>query len=97
MFEPWAALLVGAGGGIGFIAVHHAMIRFKLDDPLGETNIGNIVPDDADLLNTDAVAVHGAGGVVGLLSVPWFMYSGQYPCYYVSIPCPYIKPVSLTP
>jgi len=58
VYEPWAALLVGAGGGIGFIAVHHAMIRFKLDDPL------------------DAVAVHGAGGVVGLLSVPWFMYSG---------------------
>ena len=39
MYEPWAALLVGAGGGVGFIAVHHAMIRFKLDDPLGETNM----------------------------------------------------------
>ena len=24
----------------------------------------------------DAVAVHGAGGVVGLLSVPWLMFSG---------------------
>ena len=24
----------------------------------------------------DAVAVHGAGGVVGILSVPWFMYVG---------------------
>ena len=24
----------------------------------------------------DAVAVHGAGGVVGILSVPWFMYAG---------------------
>ena len=22
----------------------------------------------------DAVAVHGGGGLVGLLSVPWFMY-----------------------
>ena len=22
--------------------------------------------------------MHGGGGVVGLLSVPWFMYSGQY-------------------
>ena len=39
VYEPWAALLVGAGGGVGFIAVHHAMIRFKLDDPLGETNM----------------------------------------------------------
>ena len=26
--------------------------------------------------SSDAVAVHGAGGVVGLLSVPWLMYSG---------------------
>ena len=24
----------------------------------------------------DAVAVHGAGGLVGLISVPWFMYVG---------------------
>ena len=24
----------------------------------------------------DAVAVHGAGGLIGLLSVPWFMFSG---------------------
>ena len=25
----------------------------------------------------DAVAVHGGGGIVGLLCVPWFMYAGQ--------------------
>ena len=43
VYEPWAALLVGAGGGIGFIAVHHAMIRFKLDDPLGERSLDNIM------------------------------------------------------
>ena len=43
MYEPWAALLVGAGGGIGFIAVHHAMIRFKLDDPLGERRLDHNV------------------------------------------------------
>ena len=43
VYEPWAALLVGAGGGIGFIAVHHAMIRFKLDDPLGERNCDDIM------------------------------------------------------
>jgi len=24
----------------------------------------------------DAVAVHGAGGLIGLLCVPWFMYAG---------------------
>ena len=29
-----------------------------------------------DIFILDAVAVHGAGGVVGLLSVPWLMYSG---------------------
>jgi len=57
-YEPWAALLVGSWGGMGFIAMHHLMIKIKLDDPL------------------DAVAVHGAGGVVGLLSVPWLMFSG---------------------
>ena len=43
VYEPWAALLVGAGGGIGFIAVHHAMIRFKLDDPLGERSLDGIM------------------------------------------------------
>ena len=43
MYEPWAALLVGAGGGIGFIAVHHAMISLKLDDPLGERENMTIV------------------------------------------------------
>ena len=58
LYEPWAALIVGSMGGVGFITVHFAMLRFKLDDPL------------------DAVAVHGAGGLVGILSVPWFMYVG---------------------
>ena len=58
LYEPWAALLVGAFGGFGFMTIHHLMLRLKLDDPL------------------DAVAVHGAGGLVGLLSVPWFMYVG---------------------
>ena len=58
LYEPWAALIVGALGGIGFIVVHFAMLRLQLDDPL------------------DAVAVHGAGGLVGILSVPWFMYVG---------------------
>ena len=58
LYEPWAALLVGALGGFGFMLIHHMMLKLKLDDPL------------------DAVAVHGAGGLVGLLSVPWFMYVG---------------------
>jgi len=58
-FEPWAALIVGAMGGIGYIVVNKLMLRCKLDDPL------------------DAVAVHGAGGIIGLLAVPWFMYTGQ--------------------
>ena len=35
-YEPWAALLVGAWGGMGFIAMHHLMIKMKLDDPLGK-------------------------------------------------------------
>jgi len=58
LYEPWAALIVGALGGVAFICVHLAMLRLKLDDPL------------------DAVAVHGGGGAVGILSVPFFMYSG---------------------
>ena len=73
-FEPWAALLVGAWGGMGFIAMHHLMIKMKLDDPLGKTLVSNI--KRRIMLALDAVAVHGAGGVVGLLSVPWLMYSG---------------------
>ena len=35
-YEPWAALLVGSWGGMGFIAMHHLMIKMKLDDPLGK-------------------------------------------------------------
>ena len=55
LYEPWAALIVGGFGGVGFMIVHFGMLRLKLDDPL------------------DAVAVHGAGGLVGILAVPWFM------------------------
>jgi len=58
VYEPWAALVVGTFGGLGFIVVHFAMLRLRLDDPL------------------DAVAVHGGGGLVGILAVPWFMYVG---------------------
>ena len=58
LYEPWAALIVGAFGGAGFMIVHFGMLRLKLDDPL------------------DAVAVHGGGGIVGLIAVPWFMYVG---------------------
>ena len=58
VYEPWAALIVGTFGGLGFMVVHFAMLRLKLDDPL------------------DAVAVHGGGGLVGILAVPWFMYVG---------------------
>ena len=57
-YEPWAALIVGTFGGLGFMVVYFAMLRLKLDDPL------------------DAVAVHGGGGLVGILAVPWFMYVG---------------------
>eukprot|EP00092_Neocalanus_flemingeri_P000649 GFUD01000691.1.p1 GENE.GFUD01000691.1~~GFUD01000691.1.p1 ORF type:complete len:547 (+),score=127.70 GFUD01000691.1:58-1698(+) len=60
-YEPWAALIVGVLGGVGFMIVHFSMLRLKLDDPL------------------DAVAVHGGGGLVGILAVPWFMYVGLKP------------------
>merc|ERR1719266_1146281 len=58
LFEPWAALIVGGLGGLGFMVIHFSMLKMRLDDPL------------------DAVAVHGGGGIVGLLCVPWFMYVG---------------------
>ena len=61
LYEPWGALIVGAMGGAGFLAVHFCMLKLKLDDPL------------------DAVAVHGAGGIVGVLAVPWFMVVNQVP------------------
>ena len=59
-YEPWAALIVGALGGIGFMVVHFSMLRLKLDDPL------------------DAVAVHRAGGFVGIMSAPRFMYVREW-------------------
>ena len=56
-YEPWSALIVGAMGGLAFMAIHLLMLRLRLDDPL------------------DAVAVHGGGGLIGLLSVPVFMHA----------------------
>ena len=29
LYEPWAALVVGAGGGLGFIAIHHLMLALR--------------------------------------------------------------------
>ncbi len=55
-YQPWAAILVGAIGGVAFICGHKLMLRMKLDDPL------------------DAVAVHGFGGIVGVVMVPFFAY-----------------------
>jgi len=55
VYEPWAALVVGAGAAFCFLCIHTIMLRMKLDDPL------------------DAVAVHGGGGLWGLLCVPFFM------------------------
>jgi len=59
VYEPWAALVVGAGGGFCFLCVHTLMLKFKLDDPL------------------DAVAVHGGGGLWGLIMVPFFMSANR--------------------
>ena len=41
-YEPWAALIVGGLGGCGFMVVHFAMLRLRLDDPLdaGELLLG---------------------------------------------------------
>ena len=33
-YHPWGALIVGSFGGLMFIAVHLAMERCMLDDPL---------------------------------------------------------------
>ena len=33
-FKPWAALLVGAVGGVAFIGWHYLMVKIKVDDPL---------------------------------------------------------------
>ena len=61
-YEPWAATIVGAWGGLAFLSLHHLLLfRLQLDDPL------------------DAVAVHGGGGLVGLLAVPVFMQVGLEP------------------
>ena len=34
VYMPWAALLVGVFGGWAFVAVHWAMLKARLDDPL---------------------------------------------------------------
>ena len=49
-YEPWAALLIGACGGIGFITIHHLMIRLRLDDPLGKSPFNPFTLHDVHLL-----------------------------------------------
>lgn len=34
LYEPWAALVVGVLGGLGFLAVHFLMLAARVDDPL---------------------------------------------------------------
>ena len=34
VYEPWAALIVGALGGLGFQLIHSVMLSLQLDDPL---------------------------------------------------------------
>jgi Amt family ammonium transporter len=58
VYEPWAAMVIGAGAAFVYLCIHTLMIRAKLDDPL------------------DAVAVHGGGGLWGLICVPFFMSAG---------------------
>merc|ERR1712037_631441 len=58
VYEPWAAMVIGAGAAFVYLCIHTLMIRAKLDDPL------------------DAVAVHGGGGMGGLICVPFFMSAG---------------------
>ena len=33
-YAPWGALIVGCLGGVAFVAVHNAMLKCRLDDPL---------------------------------------------------------------
>ena len=60
LYEPWAALIVGALGGMGYRAIHLAMLRLKLDDP----------PDAV------AVQCSWSLWPCGIISVPWVMYVG---------------------
>ena len=34
LYEPWAAIIVGALGGALHLAIHHIMLKLRLDDPL---------------------------------------------------------------
>jgi len=39
LYEPWAALIVGGLGGLGFMIIHFGMLKLKLDDPLDAVGV----------------------------------------------------------
>ena len=39
LYEPWAALIVGGIGGLGFMIIHFGMLRLRLDDPLDAVGV----------------------------------------------------------
>jgi len=39
LYEPWASLIVGALGGLGFLVIHFGMLRLRLDDPLDAVGV----------------------------------------------------------
>lgn len=39
LYEPWAALIVGALGGLFFMVIHFGMLKCRLDDPLDAVGV----------------------------------------------------------
>ena len=38
-YQPWAAILCGAIGGVGFVLTHFVMLKMQLDDPLDAVGV----------------------------------------------------------
>merc|ERR1719228_1548683 len=76
LYEPWAVLIVGTGGGLAFLCGHHLMLRGRLDDPLDAVAVHGC----GGLWGITAVAFFmysglepGSRGILwdGHLSAPW--------------------------
>ena len=68
LFAPWASCIVAAVGASAYLLLSGLLVAFRCLPSHVWSPLAIRVDDPVD-----AIAVHGAGGIVGILAVPVFM------------------------
>ena len=77
LYEPWAALLVGCGGGFFYLLGHKLVLKARLDDPLDAIAVHGFGGKHL-FINKDGACMKKlcSSGLWGITAVPFFMYAG---------------------